>query len=96
MYARSLLIELLLLRIDFLLLGDLLRLEFSLQLSHLIVEIILINIHIVVPIEHLVHIVTFVLHLVHLVTKVIELVDVEVFHHCFLLLHHFFHSCSLC
>lgn len=60
----------------FLFIHVLLRFQFSFQLSQLVIKVILIDINIIVPIQHLVHVVTLVLELVHLVSEVIQLIQV--------------------
>lgn len=82
--------------IHFLFLLDLLfSLEFLLEHAQLIVKVILIDIAVIVAVEHLVHVVALVLELIHLVSEVVELVNIKVLHNCLLLLDYILHGGGL-
>lgn len=79
----------------FLLIHVLLSLQLSFQLAQLIIKVVLIDIDIIVPIQHLVHVITLVLELIHLIPEIIQLIHIQISHHGLLLLNYFLHRIGL-
>lgn len=73
----------------------LLGLELALKFTKLVIKIILINVDIVITVEHFVHVVTLVLEVGHLIANVIKFVEIEISHDLLLLLDYLLHRLTL-
>lgn len=73
----------------------LLGLELALKFTKLVIKIILIDVDIVITVEHFVHVVTLVLEVGHLVANVIKFVEIEISHDLLLLLDYLLHRLTL-
>lgn len=72
-----------------------LGLELALKFTKLVIKIILIDVDIVITVEHFVHVVAFILEVGHLVANVIELVEIEISHDLLLLFDYLLHCLTL-